>query len=312
MIFEDIHCFENADVAALEERLPSSVAPRSAAGRLRRSALMVSAHRVKHLNKLDELAADMAIINLEDGVAPEEKPRARALAGLFVAAARAARSELVVRVNPMGEGGEEDIELINRAMPDAIRIPKVRTPEEVARACGLIDPAIRIHLSIETGAALKNLPELRVEERVDTAYLGILDLSADLGLPQSIMTPDNPTAHHLLSRFLVDARIAGMHPVSFVYQEYKDLDTFEQWCLLEKRMGFTSKGCISPGQVEVANRVFAPDAVEIERARTIVRCFEAEAAKGNTGFVHEEYGFIDEPIYRGALTILNATPDAVN
>ncbi len=308
MIFEDVSWFENASVAEIEARLPSSVAPRSTAGRPRRSALMVSAHRVKHLNKLDTLAADLAIINLEDGVAPEEKPRARALAGCFVAAAREARSELVVRVNPMGEGGEEDIEFINRCLPDAIRIPKVRTPEEVARACGLIDPSIRVHLSIETGAALKNLAELRVEERVDTAFLGVLDLSADLGLPQSFLTPDNPTAHHLLSRFLVDARIAGMHPVSFVYQEYKDLDSFEQWCLLEKRMGFASKGCISPGQVEVANRVFAPDADEIERARVIVRCFEAEAAKGNTGFVHEQYGFIDEPIYRGALVILNTAP----
>ncbi len=312
MIFEDIHWFENASITELEARLPSSIALRPTIARPRRSALMVSAHRVKHLNKLDTLAADMAIINLEDGVAPEEKPRARALAGLFVAEARTAKSELVVRVNPMGEGGEEDIELINRAMPGAIRIPKVRTPEEVARACGLIDPAIRIHLSIETGAALKNLTELRVDARVDTAYLGILDLSADLGLPQSILTPDNPTAHYLLSRFLVDTRIAGMHPVSFVYQEYKDLDTFEQWCLLEKRMGFASKGCISPGQVEVANRVFAPDAAEIERARTIVRCFEAEAAKGNTGFVHEKYGFIDEPIYRGALTILNTAPSAMD
>jgi citrate lyase subunit beta/citryl-CoA lyase len=37
-----------------------------------------------------------------------------------------------------------------------------------------------------------------------------------------------------------------------------------------------------------------------------VRCFEEEASKGSTGFVHEEYGFIDEPIYRGALTILGS------
>jgi citrate lyase subunit beta/citryl-CoA lyase len=221
-----------------------------------------------------------------------------------VAKAREARPQLVVRVNPLGEGGEEDIAYINRALPDAIRIPKVKTPQEVAKVCGLVDPAVRIHLSIETGAALKNLPDLRVDERVDTAYLGILDLCADLGLPQSVMTPDSPTAHYLLSSFLVDAHIAGLHPVSFVYQEYKDLDTFERWCLLERSMGFSAKGCISPGQVEMANRIFAPDQAEIERARAIVHCFEAEAARGNTGFVHGEYGFVDEPIYRGALAVL--------
>ncbi len=304
MIFQEIAWLENASKEEIEQQLPNSLSPRPPTRTLRRSALMVSAHRVKHLNKLDELAADMAIINLEDGVAPEEKPRARSLAALFVANAREARSELVVRVNPMGEGGEADIELINRSMPDAIRIPKVRTPQEVERVCSLVDPSIRIHISIETGEALKNLALLRVEERVDTAYLGILDLCADLRLSQSVMTPDCPTAQYLLSRFLVDAHIAALHPVSFVYQEYKDLDTFEQWCLLERGMGFSSKGCISPGQVEVANRVFAPNPEEMERAREIVRCFEEEAAQGNTGFVHEQYGFIDEPIYRGALAVL--------
>jgi citrate lyase subunit beta/citryl-CoA lyase len=178
--------------------------------------------------------------------------------------------------------------------------------QPVERVCSLVDPKIRIHLSIETGEALKSLADLRVEPRVDTAYLGILDLCADLRLPQSVMTPNSPTAHYLLSRFLVDSHIAGFHPVSFVYQEYKDLDTFEQWCLLERKMGFSSKGCISPGQVELANRVYAPNPEEIERAKAIVRCFEEEAAKGSTGFVHEQYGFIDEPIYRGALAILGS------
>lgn len=304
MIFQDIAWLENASKEEIEQKLPNTVSPRPLTRTLRRSALMVSAHRVKHLNKLDVLAADMAIINLEDGVAPEEKPRARALAALFVSNAREAKSELVVRVNPIGEGGEEDIRLINRVLPDAIRIPKVRTRQEVEKLCSLIDPSIRIHLSIETGDALKNLTNLRVEERVDTVYLGILDLCADLRLPQSVITPDSPTVHHLLSRFMVDSLIAGFHPVSFVYQEYKDLESFEQWCLLERKMGFSSKGCISPGQVELSNRVFSPNPDEIERAKIVVRCFEEEAAKGNTGFVHEQYGFIDEPIYRGALAVL--------
>lgn len=307
MIFKDITWLDSASIEAIEQQLPETVSRRPLTRGLRRSALMVSAHRVNHLNKLDLLAADMAVINLEDGVAPQEKPRARALAALFTAHAREAKTELIVRVNPLGEGGEEDIRLINRAVPDAIRIPKVRTAQEVEQACRLVDPAIRIHLSVETGEALRKLADLRVEERVDTVYLGILDLCADLGLPQSVITPGNPTASYLLSRFLVDALTAGFHPVSFVYQEYKDLETFEKWCLQERSMGFSSKGCISPGQVELANRVFAPKPEERARAITIVRCFEEEAKKGNTGFVHEQYGFIDEPVYRGALAVLAAT-----
>jgi hypothetical protein len=74
------------------------------------------------------------------------------------------------------------------------------------------------------------------------------------GLSLSVMNPDWPTAHYLLSRFLVDGRIAGFYPVSFVFQEYKGLDTFEQWCRLERRMGFSSKGCISPDQPRVLSQ----------------------------------------------------------
>jgi len=56
--------------------------------------------------------------------------------------------------------------------------------------------------------------------------------------------------------------------------------------------------------VDVANRVFTPNPDDIERGEIIVHCFEQEAAQGSTGFVHEQYGFTDEPIYRGALAVL--------
>ncbi len=39
-----------------------------------RSALMLSAHNLKHLNKINILGSDCVILNLEDGVAKELKP----------------------------------------------------------------------------------------------------------------------------------------------------------------------------------------------------------------------------------------------
>ena len=60
----------------------------------------------------------------------------------------------------------------------------------------------------------------------------------------------------------------------------------------------------------MANRVFTPNPEEIERARAIVRSFEAEAEKGSTGFVHQQYGFIDDPIYRGAIGLLAAVSES--
>ncbi|MEJ2373571.1 MAG: CoA ester lyase, partial [Sulfurimonas sp.] len=64
------------------------------------------------------------------------------------------------------------------------------------------------------------------------------------------------------------------------------------------------KGCISPKQVELTNKMFVDKEEEIKRAKVIVKLFEMHEAEGITGFVDEEYGFIDEPIYKGALSLL--------
>lgn len=267
-----------------------------------RSALMLSAHKVKHLNKLDELEADIVVVNLEDGVAPSLKPLALRLAGLFLAEARELRSQTVVRVNPLGEGGEEEIAYLNDVLPDAIRVPKIRSADDVRRALGLVDPRIAVHLSIETKEAWKNLETLRVDERVEAYYLGVLDLFASMRLPQRLVHLHNPTMHAVLARFLLTASTDGVLPVSFVYQEYRDTEGFENWCLLERKMGYHAKGCVSPTQVEIANRVFAPDEEELERARKIVELFESDPDE--SGFADEELGFVDEPIYKDAKNLL--------
>ena len=44
--------------------------------------------------------------------------------------------------------------------------------------------------------------------------------------------------------------------------------------------------------------------VSIKRAKTIIKLFELKREEGVTGFEDDEYGFIDEPIYKGALAVL--------
>lgn len=308
MLFDDLSPIlaiqEQGDLAAAEALIRERPASYRKPGG--RSALMVSANRPKHLNKLRQLAADVAVVNLEDGVSPEEKPMAARMAALFISRMDRTGPQVVVRVNPLGEGAEEEIALFNKVKPDAIRIPKIHTPEEVERACSLIDPSIAVHLSIETKEAWQNLERLRTEERVDTFYLGVLDLLVSLELPQSVVHMENPTIQYILSRFLVATKATGARPVSFVYQDYEDLSTFRDWCMLEKEMGYRSKGCISPKQAEVANQVFSPSKREIARAEKIVQLFEEQAAAGVTGFSDPEFGFIDEPIYKGARVVLKA------
>lgn len=269
-----------------------------------RSVLMLSAHKLKHLLKIPTLDAECIMINLEDGVSREEKPFALVMAAIFLSELRECDKKLVVRVNALDEGGYDEIAYLNQFHPDAIRVPKIRGPKEVKAVLALLDEQCELHLSIETGEAWTNLSALAVEDRVTTFYLGVLDLFADMRLPQSLISPENSMMHHMLSHFLITTKALGVKPVSFVYQEYKDLDGLRRWLELEKSMGYTAKGCISPDQVKVVHEVFVDEVAELERARVIIKLFEMHQEMGITGFTDAEYGFIDEPIYKGALALL--------
>jgi len=270
-----------------------------------RSILMLSAHNLKHLLKIPSLEAECIMLNLEDGVSKEQKPFALALCALFLSHYRECGKKLVVRVNALDEGGYDEITYLNQFKPDAIRVPKIRTPKEVKNILHLLDEEIELHLSIETCDAWANLNLLKVDKRVKTFYLGILDLFADMRLSQSQIKKENPTMLYILSHFLVTCKALHVKPVSFVYQDFKNLDDFRLWLELEKSMGFDAKGCISPSQVTLVNEVFKDEVAELERAKVIVKLFEMHQELGISGFVDEEYGFIDEPIYKGALSILS-------
>ncbi len=268
------------------------------------TALMINPLQPRHLAKLPALEAGVALLNLEDGIAPERKEEALEAVCDAIAQHRSP-AQRAVRINPLDEGGTEEIARLNRAKPDAIRIAKIRTRQEVLRAEGLIDPEIKIHLSIETREGFEALSQLKTSQRVECVYLGVLDLLESLALPQSLLKRGNPTIDYLLARFLIKAHTAGFYPFGLTYQDFRDETGFEAWCEHLKAMGYSAISCISPNQVAIANRIFAPDPEAIRRASAIKARFEAMAAQGVTGFSDEQYGFIDEPIYKDALLVLS-------
>ena len=269
-----------------------------------RSVLMLSCNNIKHLSKIEQLDAECIMLNLEDGVAKEEKPFALALCAIFLSRLQKCDKKLVVRVNALDEGGYDEIAYLNQFMPDAIRVPKIRDAKEVKSVDALLHKDVELHLSIETAEAWHNLATLKTSKRVTTFYLGVLDLFADMGLSQSLIELTNPTMHYILTHFLITSKSMGVKPVSFVYQEFKDTETFTKWLELEKQMGYDAKGCISPTQVKLVNEIFVDEEAELRRAQVIVKLFEMHRDEGITGFADEEYGFIDEPIYKGALKTL--------
>lgn len=267
-----------------------------------KSILMVAGDNEKHLNKIPYLKSDVAMINLEDGLYDKEK--ARQMVYNAIPKVKSDNTRIVVRVNSLDSCGKEDIELINKTKPYAIRVPKIRTKADVQKALELIDDDIEVHLSIETKEAFSSIGEFKIDKRVTTLYLGILDLLESLMIPQSVLAIGNPTIEYILSKFLIDCKTYGFYPVSFTYQDYRNLSEFEDWCAKEKKMGFSAKSCISPDQVEIVNRTFAPNSKELERARYIIEVFEERKKHGCTGFVDEKYGFIDEPIYKHARLLI--------
>ncbi|KIM04503.1 MAG: aldolase [Sulfurovum sp. AS07-7] len=271
-----------------------------------RSNMMLNPLNLKHLNRLDELKADMVTLNLEDAIAPSRKKEALYNIALFLSHLKASKTFIIIRTNPIDEGGYEEIEFLNEFKFDAVRIPKVKTAHEVEVALKILESSKELHLSLETKEAFSSIKELKIDPRVTTLNLGILDLLHSLNLPQSLLDIQNPSIEYILSKFLVESKTHDFLPISFMFQDYKNITLFKQWLHKEKMMGFGSKACMGPLQVEEVNQLFSSSSDEIYRAKRIKELFEEHSLVGVNGFLDNEFGFIDEPIYKDALLVLGA------
>ena len=304
MIFKNL---EDIEKLSLEEKL-SKLNPANKfklAKTLHRSNMMLNPLNLKHLNRLDSLSADAVTLNLEDAIAPSRKREALINIAFFLSHLKSTNSEIIIRVNPINEGGLEEIKFLNSYCFNAIRVSKIKSRDNILEALSILNSDKELHISLESKEAFRDLSFWDIDDsRFCRANLGILDLLADLGLPQSLLKLDNPTINYILSKFLIDCKSVGIEATSFMYQDYKDLDGFRDFAILERKIGFKSKACMGPAQVEIANEIFAPSIEEIERAKEIKKTFEESSKNGINGFMHPKYGFIDEPIYKDALNIL--------
>ncbi len=307
MIFKDLRFIDHLSLEEYPKHFGNAVKASPCSHRRTRSNMILNPLNLKHLNRMDESNADMITLNLEDAIAPSLKKKALYNIALFLSHMPKSNSCIIVRVNPLNKGGEEEIAFLNNFGFDAVRVAKVKNQYDIARALTLLDEKKELHISMETKEAFSNLARLRLDERFTTANIGILDLLSSLGLPQSLVTLGNPTIDYILSKFLIDAKSTGVLPISFMFQEYNDTETFRRWCLYEKKMGFSSKACMGPKQVAIANEIFGYSGEDILRAKHIKKRFEEESANGNNGFMDERYNiFVDEPIYKDALMILGS------
>ncbi|MFC7396542.1 HpcH/HpaI aldolase/citrate lyase family protein [Chelatococcus sp. GCM10030263] len=254
-----------------------------------RSLLFVPGDSDRKLAKGLDTGADALILDLEDSVAAEAKPRAREIVASFLAemVPLSARPRLFVRVNAFGTNlTDADLDAAVAAAPDGIMLPKATGGADVGRLAaklavrearaGLPDGSIAIlAIATETAASLFGLGSYgNASPRLAGLAWGAEDLSADLGAETyrdgSALTDPFRLARTLT---LLGAPAAGVAAIDAIFADIRDLDGLADECRAASRDGFTAKMAIHPAQIPVINAAFTPSAEAVAKARAIVQAF---------------------------------------
>jgi len=245
--------------------------------RLRRSALYLPASNARAIAKARTLPADAIILDLEDAVAPDAKAEARQAA---VSAAREGgwgRREVVIRINGLDTGwGAEDLAAVADSDANAVLVPKVSGPEEIACVEALLTrapEAMQVWAMIETCAAIPRLWDiaaLAASTRLSTWIMGVNDLAKEMGAQ---LVPGRQPFLPFLSMAVAAARSHGLAILDGVCNEFRALDVFEAEARQGRMFGFDGKSLIHPAQIETCNAVFSPSQADLARARAVIDAF---------------------------------------
>ncbi|SCY17840.1 HpcH/HpaI aldolase/citrate lyase family protein [Microvirga guangxiensis] len=263
--------------------------------RPRRSALYMPASNARAVEKAKTLPADVVIFDLEDAVAPEMKEQARGAVGAAVKAGGYGSRELVIRINGLNTPwAEADLAAAADAAPDAILLPKVSSPDELLEAGRRLHSLgapekTRVWAMIETPLAILQAQAIAAVAQDQTSRLACLvmgtnDLAKDT---RARLNPGRATMMPWLMTALAAARAYGIDILDGVYNDLSDEAGFRGECIEGRDCGFDGKTLIHPGQIAMANEVFAPSAHEVENARAIVDLFEQPENAGKGAISHK-------------------------
>jgi citrate lyase subunit beta/citryl-CoA lyase len=222
----------------------------------------------------------------------------------------------LIRVNPAGSRDfAEDLAAVVGPWLDAVVLPKVSGPDDVADAAGRLRAAeaasglgagsVGIVPVVEDCAALLRVGQIARASGsvVAMSFAGAEagDFMADLG---GRWTPDGLALLYPKSRFVCDVRAAGDLPaLDGPSMNLQDPGVWESECSLARTLGFDGKVAIHPRQLEVVHRVFTPTAAEIEDARRLLAALDDAAARGE-GVSRDGGRMIDSANGRAARRLL--------
>jgi citrate lyase subunit beta/citryl-CoA lyase len=266
--------------------------------------------------------ADSVLLDLEDAVALNQKDAARILVRNMLQYNDFYDSEITIRLNHIDTPfGLYDLEEIIPLQPDAIRLPKTETIEELKRYFDIIEKIenqhslthtkTKIHVMIESALGVQNVYELAsFSPRIDAITIGGQDLTADMQIEKS---KDNYGIDYARKRIVMASKATKIDAMDTVFADIEDEEGLREETIYIKKLGFTGKAVINPRQINIVNDVFSPTETEIRKAYRIVKAYYENKAK-DIGVFAVDGKMVDAPVVTRALhtlTLADIDPETI-
>jgi len=288
---------------------------------LQRSLLALPATSRQQIADAAASDADQVFFDLEDSLAPSEKPTARTELVEAIREHNWGETTISYRINGIDtrwwyEDVIEPVSKVGTAV-DSIIIPKVEDSSDVQTVGTLLDslernvglPAGEIDLSvqIETARGMNNAVEIaQSTNRLTAMIFGPADYAASIGSTGGSESYPGHVWHYPLSRLAHAAAGAGLTTIGGP-SSAGELSTFRTVCQNERALGYDGKVVIDDDQIAIVNEVFAPTAEQAERAEEIVERYQ-RAEPGE--IIAIDGNVIDKEMYRMAKRVLSKAEQA--
>jgi len=278
---------------------------------LLRSWMFVPGHRQRMIDKALSLEADAIMLDIEDGVAPNEKDSARKnIADSLVRDKAPGTPARYVRINAIGHARmNADLEAVVRPGLEGLVCPKVDTPDEVRTvdailnekepSNGLPKGSVKLLIAIESPRGLLNAAAIAAQSpRISGIMFGAEDFGREIGLP-AVREGQARDLIYARSSMVIAAASAHVQAVDGVWVDLKDTQGLLGFAKQSRELGFSGMSCIHPAQVQAINNTFSPTAEEIDYCQRVLQAF-AEANLRGDGSIAFGGQLIDRPIVERA------------
>lgn len=267
--------------------------------RIRRSILYVPSDDPKLVKKAPGTDADALLYELEDGIAPRDKIRARE--NLSVVSDLDLKSkELCVRINSIGtEFWLDDVRAALDIGVDTIVVPKLDAPWQLRTVVEILEQSdaenVQIIIYVERPEGWAALDEIVAVCGEYPRVTGVVPGNEFTAMAGGSLDPESMdrVREHIDVRLLSVAPMGEVDLFAGTYLELEAETPQRRYAERSRDLGYMGQIALSPSQVEIINDVYTPTAEEYNRAKRLVQEFEA-ADTG--GILTDENLFVDKPV----------------